>query len=164
MATNKYVTQNASSKAANVDVAARSGGAVVKQLFFSFEKIAGDTDGSILRIGQISPNAKIRSVLFACDAIAGLTDVDIGFYKPLSLDGSEVDANCLKDGLDPHAGIATLTEEYAPDAANVGKEAWAIAGVSAADADKYGQFDIALTFNTGGANTGTVAGIIEYVE
>jgi len=161
---NDYVTQLASSEKADVDVAARSSGAPVKKLFFSFEKAAADIDGSVWRIGQISPRAKIVGIKIACDAITSLTDLDIGFYKPKTVGGAAIDKDCLKDGLDPHAAIATLTEEYAPDPANVGKEAYLIAGLTAAEANGYGTFDVALTGNTAGTDTGTIAGILEYVE
>jgi len=162
---NDFVTQNASSKKADVDVSARSCGAPVKKLFFSFEKAATDINASIWRIGRLSPFAKIVGIKLACDAIASLTDLDIGFYKPKESDGAVIDKDCLKDGLDPHAGISTLTDEYAPDPSAVGKEAWQIAGVSsAAEAAKYGAFDVALTGNTAGTDTGSIAGILEYVE
>ncbi len=162
---NDFVTQNASSKKANVDVSARSCGAPVKKLFFSFEKAAADIDASVWRIGRISPFAKIVSVKIACDAISSLTDLDIGFYKPKESDGAVIDKDCLKDGLNPSSGIATLTEEFAPDPAAVGYEAWQTAGVSsAAEASKYGAFDVALTGNTAGTDTGSIAGVLEYVE
>jgi len=161
---NDFVTQNASSKKVNVDIAARSNGATTKKVLFSFEKAAADIDGSIWRIARVSPYAKIVSIKIACDALTGLTDLDIGFYKPLSSDGNVIDKDCLKDGLDPNAGISTLTEEYAPDPGNVGKAAYAIAGVTAAAAVKYGAFDVALTGNTAGTATGTIAGILEYIE
>lgn len=75
---NDFVTQNASSVKANVDVSARSVGAPVKKVAFSFEKAAGDINGSIWRVARISPFAKILSFKLATDAIAGLTDLDIG--------------------------------------------------------------------------------------
>lgn len=160
---NAFVTQNASSKAADADVAARSNGSVVKKVFFSFEKGA-ETDTSVWRVARISPQAKIVGIKFACDAIASLTDLDIGFYKTLDVGGDVIDADCLKDGLDPHAGISTLTEQYAPDPADVGKEAYLIAGLTAAQSVAYGAFDVALTGNTAGTDTGTIAGILECVE
>lgn len=161
---NDMVTQNASDKKADVDISARSVGAPVKKLFFSFEKAAADIDASIWRIGRISPFAKIVGIKIACDAISSLTDLDIGFYKPLSIDGNVISKDCLKNGLNPSSGISTLTEEYAPDPADVGKEAYLIAGVTAANARKYGAFDVALTGNTAGTDAGTIAGILEYVE
>lgn len=160
---NEFVTQNASSKVVTSDISARFCGAPVKKVFFSFEK-AAETDGSIWRVARISPFAKVLQISLACDAIAGLTDLDIGVYKPLEVGGAVIDADCFKDGLDPHAGLATLTSEYAQTLADVGKEAYLIAGITAANAKKYGALDIALTGNTAGTNTGTIAGVIEYVE
>lgn len=158
-----FVTQNASSKSVDTDVAARSGGAVVKRILFSFEK-AADTDTSVWRVGKISPHAKVVSIKLANDALTGFTDLDIGLYKPESVGGAAVAKDCFKDGLDISAGIATLTEEYLVALADVGKEAYQIASVAAADVDKYGAFDIALTGNTAGTATGTISGIIEYVD
>ena len=159
---NAFVTQNASSVAVDKDVAARFCGSVKKEIHFSFEKGA-ESDGSIWRVGRISPMAKIKRISLACDAIAGLTDLDIGLYKPLEVGGAVISKDCFKDGLDPHAGMA-LTEEYLVAVADVGKEAYLIGSIAAADADRYGAFDIALTGNTAGTNTGTISGVIEYVE
>ena len=131
---------------------------------FSFEKAADDVDDSVWRIARISPYAKIVGIKIACDAISSLSELDIGFYKVKDVGGTVIDKDCLKDGLDPSSGIATLTEEYAPDPANVGKEAYLIAGVTAANAKKYGAFDVCLTGNTAGADTGSISGILEYVE
>lgn len=161
---NDFVTQNASSVAVDVDVAARFCGAPVKKLAFSFEKAAGDINASIWRIARISPFAKILSIKLACDNITSLTDLDVGFYKPAEVGGTEIDKDCLKDGLDPHTGQTALVEMYVPDLANIGKEAYLIAGVTAVNAKKYGAFDVALTGNTAGADTGTIAGILEYIE
>jgi hypothetical protein len=160
---NDFVTQNASSVKAGVDVAARFCGAPVKKVLFSFEKAAGDIANSVWRIARISPFAKIISLKVMCDAITGLTEVDAGFYKPLDVGGTEIDANCLKDGISLAAGTA-LIEIYSMTAADIGKEAYLIAGVAAADADRYGAFDVALTGNSAGTDVGTIAGILEYVE
>lgn len=161
---NAFVEQNASGKDVDKDVAARSGGAVVKRILFSFEKVAADTDTSVWRVGKISPHAKIVSIKLSNDALTGFTDLDIGLYKPLSVGGTVISKDCFKDGLNINAGLSTLTEEYAPAIADVGKEAWQIAAIDAADVDKYGEFDIALTGNTAGTAAGTISGIIEYVD
>lgn len=161
---NDFVTQNASSKKVGVDVAARFCGAPVKKVQFSFEKAAGDVNGSIWRIARVSPFAKIVSIKLGYDNITSLTDLDIGVYKPLELDGSAIDADCFKDGLDPHTGVSAITSQYEPVLADIGKEVYLIAGITAANAQKYGAFDIALTGNTAGADVGTIAGVIEYIE
>jgi len=161
---NDFVTQNASSKKVDVDRGARFNGGVKRSLPFSFEKAAGDIDDSIFRVGRISPYAIITSIKIASDAITSLADLDIGFYKSKEVGGTVIDKDCLKDGLDPSAGIGTLTEQYAPDPSAVGKEAYLIAGLTAAEAIKYGAFDVALTGNSAGTDVGSVAGIIEFVE
>jgi len=163
-ACNKFVTQNASSVAVDKDVAARFCGAPVKKAVFSFEKAAADISGSIWRVARFSPFVKILSVTLACDALTGFTDLDIGFYKPLDVGGNVIDADCLKDGLDPHAGLSTQTSEFAVGIADVGKEAYLIAGVAATAAQHYGAFDVAITGNTAGTDVGTIAGVIEYIE
>jgi hypothetical protein len=161
---NEFVTQNASSALVDVDVAARFGGSPTKQAIFSFEKAAGDINASIWRVARISPFAKIISIKLACDSITSLTDLDIGFYKPLEVGGTEIDKDCLKDGLNPSTGQTALVDMNAVSLANLGKEAYLLAGITAANAKKYGAFDVCLTGNTAGADVGTIAGIIEYVE
>lgn len=160
---NDFVTQNVSSKKASVDVSGRGVGAPVKKVLFSFEKAAADVNGSIWRIARISPFAKIVSFKIGCDNITSLTDLDVGFYKPAEVGGTEIDKDCIKDGLNPSAGTV-LSEFYAPDVAYIGREAYLIAGITAANAKKYGAFDVALTGNTAGADVGTIAGILEYIE
>jgi len=164
---NDFVTQNASDKKASVDVSARSVGAPVKKVVFSFEKAAGDIDGSIWRVARISPFAKILSFKLATDAIASLTDLDVGFYQVSDVSvASAIDKDCIKDGLDPHTGQTALVEMWnnATQIAEIGKEAYLLAGVTATNAKKYGAFDVALTGNTAGTATGTIAGVLEYVE
>ena len=163
---NEFVTQNASDKVVDVDVAARFCGAPVKKVAFSFEKAAGDINASVWRIARISPFAKILSLKLAMDNITSLTDLDAGFYKPLEVGGTAIDKDCLLDGWDGHTGQTALEEKYvsATMLADIGKEAYLLAGVTAANAKKYGAFDVALTGNTAGADTGTIAGVLEYIE
>lgn len=163
-AKNDFVTQNASSKDVDVDVSARFCGAPVKKVLFSFEKVAGDINASIFRIARISPFAKIVSLKMGCDALTGFTDIDIGFYKPLEVGGTEIDKDCLRDGINLSAGTAISAEMYALALADVGKEAYLIASITAANAKKYGAFDVAITGNTAGVDVGTIAGILEYIE
>lgn len=158
-----FVEQNASAVDVDKDVAARNGGAVCKKILFSFEK-AADTDTSVWRVGRISPFAKVTRILLGCDALTGFTDLDIGLYKPVEVGGDVIDKDCFKDGLNIASGLSTLTEEYAVALADVGKEAYLMGSITAANAKKYGALDIALTGNTAGTATGTISGIIEYVE
>lgn len=159
---NTPITQNASAVLNTVDEPARNAGAVLKTALFSHEKTAGQTDGTVLiLVPGLSPNHKPVALLFACDAIAGLTDVDFGFYKQTSVGGGVLDKDILKDGLDPHAGISTLTAEYAANIAKVGMSACDLMGL---DPEDYGSIDLCATFNTGGTATGTIAGVYQYLE
>lgn len=68
---------------------------------------ATSASGDIIRLVKGLPlAAKILGIFVpkAIAAIAGLTDVDFGFYK--SNGGAAVDADILVDGLDPHAGLS----------------------------------------------------------
>jgi len=63
--------------------------------------------GDVIRLAKGLPLAtKIVGIFVpkAIAAIAGLTDVDFGFYK--SNEGAALDADILVDGLDPHAGLS----------------------------------------------------------
>lgn len=162
---NTFITQNASSVAVNVDEPARNAGATLKAAMFSFEKTAAMTDASVLvLVPGLSPKHKPVSLKITCDAIAGLTDVDFGFYKQDSVGGDVIDKDILKDGLDPHSGLSTLTEELDLDPAYLGKAAYQLVNTSGVDPQAYGSFDLCATFNTGGTATGSIAGIYEYLE
>ena len=161
---NAYVTNNVSAKTADADIAARNGGQTVKKALFNFETVATDSKYSVYRVAKLPATAIVLGVSLACDAISGTTDLDIGVYKALEVGGDAIDSDCLKDGLDAHAGISTLTSEYAPTLANVGKSILAVAGVTAGTEQKYGSVDIAITSNAALAEAGTISGVIEYVD
>lgn len=161
---NTVITQNASGVAANLDVPARNAGSELKTVFFSHEKTAAQTDATVLiLVPGLSPNHKPVSLKYTGDAIAGLSDVDFGYYKQESAGGSVLDKDILKDGYDPHAGVATLTELLDLDPANLGKSAADLIG-SGSVPFKFGAVDLCATFNTGGTATGTIAGIFQYTE
>jgi len=161
---NDYPLTNAGAVAADADVAARFSGNKVKSVFVSFEVAAADSDGSIYRVARLSPQAIIKSIKIKSDAIAGATVYSIGVYKPLSLDGSVVSIACLVANTDINAGYAAFTELFAPDAANVGKPLYALAGITDANQVKYGTLDVAVVGVTVGTAAGTIALVIEYVD
>lgn len=161
---NDYVTHNASSVAVNADTAARFSGGRVRAIPFSFEVAAADSDGSVYRIGQISPLCIMKSIKLLSDAIAAANDYDIGVYKPLAIGGAVIKKDCFLDGADINAGKATFTEMFVPAIDAVGKSAFIVAGLSAADIGKYGVFDLAITANTVGTAAGTISGIIEVID
>ena len=161
---NAFVTQNASSVAADVDIAARCGGSRVKAVAFSFEVAAADDNASIYRICKIPPTAIPLSLRIANDATAGLTNPSFGVYKPLEVGGAVIDVDCLMAATDLNAGTATLTEKFAPAIADVGKDILSLSGVADADKDKYGSVDVAMTTADGVSAAGTISGILLFVD
>ena len=114
---NAYVTHNASSKAIDVDIAARCLGGVVKCVPFSFEVAAADDNGSVYRIVKgISPRAIPLSFKLFSDSITGLTAVTVGTYKSLDLGGAVIDVDALVESVDINAGKAVFTEMLIPTA------------------------------------------------
>jgi hypothetical protein len=161
---NAFVTQNASSVAADVDIAARCGGEKVKALLFSFEVAVADDNASIYRIGKIPGRAIPLSLRIANDATAGLTNPSFGIYKPLEVGGALIDVDCLMVATDLNAGTATLTEKFAPAIADVGKDVLDLAAVAEADKDQYASVDVAMTTAAGVSAAGTISGILLYVD
>lgn len=159
MATNKYVNTN--QEAGSKAMGGASFPGQILALTGTYEKTALDTDGSVLRLGTVPANAIPMSHSFmAFEAIAGLTDVDVGTYAQSNgaVDGVVADKDCLSDGLDPHAGAALGTEIRAFQAVGIdelGQDLRTLSGGSVGDGKDF--YDVALTLNTGGANTGTIA-------
>lgn len=156
MATDLYMTTNQEAKTKGLPGDAFPGR--VLALTGTYEKTAADTDGSVLRFGSVPANAIPLSHSFlGFDAIAGLTDVDVGVYKQGD-NAAVVDKDCLSDGLDPHAGAALGSEIRAFQAVGIdelGQSLRTLAGGAVDDGNDY--YDVAFTFNTGGANTGTIS-------
>jgi len=161
---NKIVTGNVESVAVDTGVAARFTGNVLKAIPFSFEVAATDSAGSIHRFARISPQAIMVGLELMIDATAGLTEVDIGFYKPLELGGAVIDIDAIVDGANYSAGLAAQTEVFVPAIAEIGFNAWELAGLSAADQVKYGSFDVAFTAVSDVSAAGTIAGVLYYMD
>lgn len=161
---NAYVTNNVESKAADLCIAARNAGSLVREIAFNFEVEAADDNGSIYRIAKLPVTAIVTSVRIMNDAIAGFTNPSIGIYKPLELGGAVIDVDCLMAAKDLNAGTAAMLEVLTPTIADVGKDILSLAGVADADKKKYGTVDVAITTAAGVSAAGTVSGVIRYVE
>jgi hypothetical protein len=161
---NKIVTHNITSAAADKAPAGLFQGCAVKKLVFNFEIAAADSDGSVYRVGRISPQAIVTSVKILCDAITAGTDFGIGLYKTLDVGGAVANKDAFAAGVDLSSAITALTEKFAPSQADLGKNAYQLSGVSTYDANEVGAFDIAFTGDTVGSAAGTVSGMIEYIE
>lgn len=164
---NDYVTTNAGAVKADVDVAARFSGGIVKCVPFSFEVAAADDNASIYRFARVPITAIPLSLKLLSDATAGLTDVQFGVYKTLDVGGAVIDADSLAVSVDISAGKAVQTEMLIPTGLaqdEVGKSFGALSGVSAADMKKYGSVDIAMTTPAGATAAGTIAGFLFFMD
>jgi hypothetical protein len=109
----------------------------------------GDSATSTINMGRVSSCAIIkRSGRLYADAIAGLTDVDVGLGKA----GVVKDADCLLDGWDGHAGgVSNLAAIDYADLAT--KCAWQLAGYAT---DPGGDLDVFVTLNAALTAGGTI--------
>jgi hypothetical protein len=98
------------------------------------------------------------------DAITGLTETDIGFYKPLEVGGAVVDIDAIVDGADYHAGLAAQTEVFVPAIDSIGKNAYELAGITEPNSIGYGSFDVAITNVSDVTAAGTFAGVLYIVS
>lgn len=161
---NKIVTNNITAAAADTGLAALFSGGLVKAIPFSFEVAAADDDGSIYRFARVSPRAIVFAVIMNNDVITAGTDYDLGIYKPLDLDGSVIDKDCLLDGIsmatDRTAGA--LLYPFITDGANIGKSVAAMGGNTTPH--KLPGVDLAFTGNTVGTAAGTIAGVVLLID
>jgi hypothetical protein len=160
---NAFQLQNASGVAADVDIAARNAGSLLRKVVTSFEVEAADDNGSIYRVAKLPVTAIVHSLRVGCDAIAGFTDPQVGVYKPLELGGAVIDVDCLMAATDLHNGQA-IAEALATVLADRGKDILSLAGVTDANKVKYGTVDVAVTTAAGVSAAGTVVVEIEYSE
>ena len=86
-----------------------SQGAAVMGAVSTFEVAAADDNDSIYRVFKGVPGDMIvLSLQLACDAIAGMTDVNVGLWETNL--GAVVSENCFADAVNPSAGYAFRAE------------------------------------------------------
>jgi hypothetical protein len=125
-----------------------------KRLISTIEVVNGDNATSVYYLGRIPANARIgRGAVLLCDAIAGLTDIDVG---------TPYDPNCLLANNDPHAGsTAGISLSALFDIAVLNKPFYKNQTPTPA-ADPFGDLDIILTINHAPTAGGTVTVDIPY--
>ena len=69
----------------------------------TFETAAADAAGDVKALFRVGAHEIPVEGWLISDAIAGATDLDVGFYRDSQV---VVDKDALADGLDPNAGIA----------------------------------------------------------
>ena len=161
---NKWVDTDL--EAGRKSAASKVAGGQVRELAITFEVAAADSDGSIYKLARIPANAVITKAELNCDAIAGSTDWDLGFYD--DDEATAVDADILADGVDINAGAALGSEvnmlgngsTYGVD--DIGKKVWEILGKTISN--KKEGYILALTANTVGSADGTVSLRLQYLE
>lgn len=164
MATNKYMNSTLES-GSKVSGGAGFPGKIL-YLTGTYEKAAADNDTSVLRIGTVPANAIPLYHLSRLnnDALTGATDIDIGLYKPngmSAVDGAVVDKDLLSDGLNIASGAALASAIAAfqthPTIEEFGKTLKELVE-SVNSITTYDEaYDVAITGNTFGTATGTIA-------
>lgn len=169
---NKYVdTTNRAANGAMIypQKALSSVGVEAKLIFVTFEVAAADDDTSVFRLATLVNSAVLQDIAVACDAITAGTDWDLGLYRPLYMDGLEVDKDVFMDGQSLASavdfGYATALDGM--DNVNIdsyGKALWEHAGhsITAIPVTALPEYDIAYTANTIGTAAGTVSTRILY--
>ena len=128
----------------------------------TFEVAEADSDGSIYKLAMINSNMIPLEIEINCDAIAGATDYDLGFYDN---EGNAVDADVLMDGADINAGKAIGSEQNGLASLaveNIGKKVWELCGKTVNT--KENAYVLALTANTVGTAAGTISVRGEFVQ
>lgn len=122
----------------------------------TFEVAAADDDGSVFYLAKVGANMIPLSLELNCDAIAGATDYEMGFYKE---DGVAADIDILMGSEDIHAGAAIGSEiNCLQDMGieNIGKKVYELLGLTAATRSQDA-YILALTANTVGTAAGTIS-------
>jgi hypothetical protein len=131
----------------------------------SLETAIADTVAQQYRFFRMNAQDRITNIAIQCDAVAGLTSVEVGLYLPNG--GVVVSIACYVAAVDWHTGLdagGTAALNYAfsvRDFANAKYRVWQDAGVSADPGNV--QYDFVLTNggNVSEAETLTVA--VDYV-
>lgn len=110
---------------------------------------------------RIPANARVMSVQFGCDDLGTAGTIDIGLFKRDGLNEATftvVDADAIANNIDVNAAAVAIAERLV--VANMGKKAWALAGLSANP--DYDHFFIGLTSDTGTTAAGSAFIKVEY--
>ena len=131
-----------------------------------YAKLAGDGDGSIIRLWRVRSSDRISGVNIVNVALTGCTDCDIGFYRTAA-DGGAAVASCtdiLADGQSMASARTAPTNLLGAGtngvpAASISKRVWELMGLTA---DPQVEYDVAITLNTAGSAAGAIGGHLNY--
>ena len=140
-------------------------GMYTNRAVISFEVAATDDILSKYRLMRLPSDAIILDVKIANDAIAGLTDMNLGFYAP-STDiavGAAADYDVLLDGANIAAGVARASATNGMAAVaigDLGKPIYELLGKTVSN--KLPEYDLVLTSDAEPTGAGTVEVQVEY--
>ena len=135
-------------------------GARSRVIVDTIAKATTDGDTSVFYLGTPLPStAVIHRIQLDFDAIAGATDVDLGFYQPISAGAAVISKDCVLDGQSLASATKGVDAFTKPAIENKYKQIFEIAGLTA---DPKKLMQIALTFNTAGSAAGDIRILIEY--
>jgi hypothetical protein len=141
----------------------RISGGYVASAVATVEVAAADDDTSQYRLFRLPSNAKVLSIRILNDAITGGTSYDLGVYRTAKDGGAVVSVGAFGTAIDMSSARTTAFFEgafEAQDIANIERELWQTAGLTA---DPSVQYDIVLTANTVGTAAGTISAIVQYI-
>lgn len=124
--------------------ALQAGHARTRTVRVTFETAAADDNNSIYRIARIPANWVPIGLWVDCDAITGMSDVNIGFHRVLENGGAaaETDANILDDAKDFSSALVNSWGMTDFDPANAEKTVGELAGQTVLTQDA--EYDLTL--------------------
>lgn len=123
----------------------------------NFETAAADDNDSIYRLMRVPANWVPISLTVDCDAITGMSDVNIGFHRTLEMGGAaaETDANILDDAKDFSSALINSWGMTDMDPANKGKTVGELAGKTVLTQDT--EYDLTLLAIAAASTAATIA-------
>lgn len=144
---------------------------VVTRIPFTYEKVAGNTDGDWIALVAVRKDWIISEILIQNDALSGCSDCDLGLYKlkrtyTAASDLEVVVVNAYYDALTLASALGLTRYGFQAaagrDKANTQKKVWQDAGAATQDAAED-WYVIALTLVTGGTAAGTISGYVDVI-
>jgi hypothetical protein len=132
----------------------------VQQSVGTVECLAADGTGSIYRMARIPSNARISSIDFSNDALAGGT-VNIGLYDTLANGSGAVSASLFAAGVAVTAAATNVNGYTAVDIAKVEQQVWQLLGLTK---DPGKLYDVGIAPATAITNAGTLTLRVNFVQ
>jgi hypothetical protein len=112
----------------------------------TLEMTSGEEANSVYRFVSIKSGSRLDKLEIACDAMSGLTGVDIGLYRTAADGGAVVDQDLIATAVDLSSALPFTEKTFEATATNISKcekRIWEL--VSGLTADPIVEYDICLT-------------------